>query len=1167
MLADLPLPAAPATRLEKLTAADFGTLLLWICLGAIGATVAYRYYFKAFPEASVDFKVSRAQALELGQKFVVAQHANLAGYQSTIVFDVDETAKTYLERTVGLEQANHLMATDVNTWSWNVRFFKPQQKEEFQVHISPQGRVVFYNHVIEEAQKGARLDAAHALVVAALFLRDQYHPANGTYDMLPEESSASDRPNRLDWGFTWQRRNFNVPQGPNGAPYQIHIDVQGDAVGGVNEFLKIPEQWKRDYSRMRSANDLLESFALFPYFILYGAAFWLIYELSRRGLLRWGPPVKLGLFLAFLYCAYTLNNWPSIRSGYDTNSSYSSFVFEQVAIAAALSLAQGLLVTFALAPGEPIYRASQPDKLQLAAVVKKPGMRSKEFFRAMVIGICLAAVHLGYIVVFYIVGRRFGVWAPQDLKYSNSISTLFPWLEALTVGLYAATSEEFLFRMFAIPFMQRVTKSRVMAVVLPAFAWGFLHVNYPQEPPYIRGVEIGIIGIVAGIVMLRWGILATLTWHYTVDAVLGSLLLLRTPNPYLRISGAIVGGAAFIPLIITGVLYLVRGGFVVDESVLNRARPVETPAEPETTAVAAGATEGATHVPVRTVHQALSRSAILLTIVCGLVGAGLLIGVHPKQIGNYVRFQIDSREAISRADNVLRSWHVDPSRYHKAAIVVAPFNPLVNEFLREKLGIEAANKIYQQQVPQVFWRVRYFRDSEQDEYAVLLQTDGSLHSVWHTLDSKAAGPNLTKEQAGAIAEKWLVDYKRIDPAQWRLVDAASTKQPHRTDHGFTWENLKPLAGGPNADDAAFQRIELHVQGDEPSTYRTFVKIPERWSDERIRETQSLGATLLGYWSVGLPLILGIVLLVIFFRNIKQAYAESVPWRRLAGWGLVAAAAFTIVSITNVPTALANYRTAIPYRAFLLTIGIGWVIFFACVVGAIALAFALGWFLWSKAGKGDSLPGWSGMPAAYYRDALVIGVFATLAWLGVSRMDYLISTAWKTRNVLWDAVQPSGLDANSPALQAIAHSVMRGIVYSAMVAALTGLIAVYIRPTWLRLALLVGAALTYVSDPGSAADFARQFLIGLIAVTIIWWAIVRVLRFNLLGYFLIFASLTLLGAGSELYIQPNSVLRRAGVVSFAALAVMLLWPLVAWRRSGTAAIPIVPATPSSTPPTA
>ena len=123
------------------------------------------------------------------------------------------------------------------------------------------------------------------------------------------------------------------------------------------------------------------------------------------------------------------------------------------------------------------------------------------------------------------------------------VSTYVPWVYPLTIGIYAATSEEFLFRLFAIPFLLRTTKSRFLAVVLPAFFWGFLHSNYPQEPAYIRGLEVGLIGIVAGLVMLRWGIWATLIWHYTVDAFLISTSLLRSHGAYLRVSGAIVGGA------------------------------------------------------------------------------------------------------------------------------------------------------------------------------------------------------------------------------------------------------------------------------------------------------------------------------------------------------------------------------------------------------------------------------------------------------------------------------------------------------------------------------------------------------------------------------------------------------------------------------------------------
>src|SRR5262249_49171179 len=139
-------------------------------------------------------------------------------------------------------------------------------------------------------------------------------------------------------------------------------------------------------------------------------------------------------------------------------------------------------------------------------------------------------------------------------------------------------------RLFAIPFFTRFTKSRWIAIIVPAFLWGFLHSNYPQEPAYIRGIEIGFFGIVAGLVMLRWGILATLIWHYTVDASLVGLFLVRSNNLYFRISGIVIAAAAVAPLAFSGISYLTRGRFEPDEDLLNKAAPpaqvtlAETPA-------------------------------------------------------------------------------------------------------------------------------------------------------------------------------------------------------------------------------------------------------------------------------------------------------------------------------------------------------------------------------------------------------------------------------------------------------------------------------------------------------------------------------------------------------------------------------------------------------------
>ena len=380
--------------------------------------------------------------------------------------------------------------------------------------------------------------------------------------------------------------------------------------------------------------------------------------------------------------------------------------------------------------------------------------------------------------------------------------------------------------------MKRWTGSRFLAVILPAFFWGFLHSNYPQEPAYIRGLEVGLIGIVAGLVMLRWGIWATLIWHYTVDAFLISTSLLRSHGMYLRASGALVGGAALIPLAIAAFSYISRGEFASDPSLLNSALPFGGP--PADTAVADGtvvdeqATAEAREPVAATEFQAAGSSAMSarslgILVACGLVGFALLVGVKRETIGDFVRFQTDSGEAIGHANEVLRQLNIDPATYHHAATITYTFDDYVNEYLRRTIGIAAANRVYREQVPSAFWTVRYFRDSQNEEYTVVLKTDGSLHSVHHTLDEKASGASLSREDARARAEIFLRDRKNVNLAEWDLVDTHTDKKPARTDHSFVWQQKTSLDGPPGGQGAHI-RMQLQVQGEEVSGYRIFVRI-------------------------------------------------------------------------------------------------------------------------------------------------------------------------------------------------------------------------------------------------------------------------------------------------------------------------------------------------------
>src|SRR6476661_4896561 len=123
--------------------------------------------------------------------------------------------------------------------------------------------------------------------------------------------------------------------------------------------------------------------------------------------------------------------------------------------------------------------------------------------------------------------------------------------------------------MFSISFLDRLGAGRVIAVVLPALIWGFGHSAYPNQPFYIRGVEVGMAGILMGILLIRYGALPLLVWHFTVDATYTALLLLRSGNAYYVLSGAIAAGILLLPLTAAVVLYFRKGGFAPENGLTN----------------------------------------------------------------------------------------------------------------------------------------------------------------------------------------------------------------------------------------------------------------------------------------------------------------------------------------------------------------------------------------------------------------------------------------------------------------------------------------------------------------------------------------------------------------------------------------------------------------------
>ena len=559
---------------ERFCGSDYRFIAVCLLLLAGATWYSVRNFYRAFPEASIDFRLSRADAQARAGRFLAELGYNVASYREAAQFSFDDNAKTYLEREAGMEHANQIMGSRIKLWRWSYRWFRPQQKEEYNVETSrragtwPDSNTCFPKRRRVPPLPPSRLVQSRKIFCARRLQRDL-----ASLEFV--EVSDVGRPNRVDRVFTWKERDFNLHDATN----RFEVTVLGNEVGGYREYLKIPEQWTRDYQRLRSKNEVAGVIDTAVTVILFLGLIVVLVLRVRRHDVRWRRAAVVGLVGAALSLLASLNEFPLHEFGYPTTDSYGSFVATRLFLSVLVALGAGFFLFVLTAGAEPLYREAFPDKISLSGLLRLRGVRTKRFFLGSILGISLCGIFIAYQTAFYIVANRFGAWSPVDVPYTDLLNTRFPWPFVLFGGFLPAVSEEFLFRMFAIPFLRRLVRTLVLAVVLAGFIWGFGHAAYPKQPFYIRGVEVGIGGVVLALIMLRFGILPTLVWHYSVDAMYSALLLMRSQSLYFRLSGAASAGILVLPILVALVAYLWRGGFEPESGLLNAAEagPAQEP--------------------------------------------------------------------------------------------------------------------------------------------------------------------------------------------------------------------------------------------------------------------------------------------------------------------------------------------------------------------------------------------------------------------------------------------------------------------------------------------------------------------------------------------------------------------------------------------------------------
>lgn len=1009
----------------KLTSTQYKIIAVIAVIAVASALVSVKYFSRAFPEAALQIRVNRDESTPIAEKFMAARGFNLAGYRHAAIFSYDDDTKLYLERTQGLERMNQLARGPIHIWRWSHRWFRPQQKEEFRADVTPAGDVVAFDHEIPESAPGANLDQASARAIAEQFLASVMK--RDLQDLEFVEAESNKRPARTDYTFTWKQKSVSLGDGS----LRLAVDVDGDQVAALSEFVKIPEQWSRDYEKLRSRNNLAQ---------IVDESLWIVLCLVMVGLIikflreRRSLPVALsagaGVVAAALYLLNEANTFSLTLFSYQTTDSYSSFVTDYIGRSVVIALVVGGLFFLLMLASEPIYHDGFPAFVSLRRTLSWQGLRTRSFLMANVAGIGLTFFFFAYQTIFYLAANKLGAWAPSEPQFSDDLNTRIPWVGALFIGFIAAVSEEMQFRAFAIPFLKKITHSWVIALVLAAFNWGFLHSAYPNQPFFIRGLEVGTAGVITGLVMLRFGVVATLIWHYSVDALYSAFLMLRSPNHYLVVSGAITAGIMLVPLSVALVAYW-RSGTFTDEAPLTNGNEVVrgAPEEPAAAGVEA-APEAAARIEPAPFYRALdSRRLALAGILIVIFGA--LAFVPAYRFGSGIKTGIDRRQAIRAAGEFLKQRKVPFEDYHRVAWLEDNVDALAVRYLLERRSVQQTDQIYRQATRLVLWHVRYFKPLEKEEYLVFVDaTNGRVFSYRHPLDEDAPGATLSGDQARALAEQALGEngYRLSD---FELQDHHAEKRKAREDYTFTWQ--AKLGDPRNVGDEHY-RVAVDIAGDQVVAVSRYFKLPEDW--ERQREGTRLANAIL----IGVVSLLGIALtggaIALFVVNVR-----AIPWRASLKVGIFLAVVAALGEVFRIPTADRLYQTSVPLRTFTLLVAVGFVIL-------PLLAGLAGWLL---AGLAVSLypDAWGVFRSAarrvWRRDAAVALVLSLAAGAGLGSLEELVGDRLHAYAPVEIGLAPPFFDTWWPAAEYFLQSLMHAVFYASMVAVVIYLV----RWSWKR----------------------------------------------------------------------------------------------------------------------
>jgi hypothetical protein len=881
------------------------TALLGI-LAVFGVVFAHLNQQQIFPSInttiSMDNTAAVAKAANLDKKspLGMGKNAKLAAAYLT-----DSSVNDYLslEDTSNQLLNQSLKDKTIQTSFWSVRIFRPQTIQENYYFFAPNGSAYGFKIKLPESKELPNLGEKAARDLATNTLNNYRIQGIEPKDYILKDYAQERVKERLDHHFIYENNKKSIAE----AKLEIRMTISGNQVTKMAPNVKLPENFTREFDNMRSFNNAFGQIGSAILIIGYGIIILVsMFTGWQKKALNWSETTAISLIIAAFGGLDGINTLPlAWYSGYDTAQTPEGFFARTILLITASMLTQFIQVFITLLAGEYLTRQTRPQLPQLWNWWHTKSAASQTTTHLIALGYVIFGLTVGYQAIFYIVAQKIpGVWIPTGpLVNPNIVSTYLPALSPFSISLNAGIWEELLFRAVPIGAALIIGKryncmwlALLLSVPLQAVIFGMAHASYPQQPFFIRTIELAIPFTFFGAIYLSYGLLPIITAHFLFDVNAFSSIIFNMDTPGIWIQQGLVIATLALPALIVLYAKITTGDWIgqaLPSQFLNKQwKPTEQKKDNDMR-------KTISYVPTATYQLVIyCISSLLIATALGNLWTQFPTITKP--------LSINRTAAVEKAYEIARQQKLTPEKTWTISTIAALSEPeTVLDYLIETLGKENATTFLQNPVievdgnsedlsaylPHYAWHTRYatFEGTQDDRAEELnIERGNATTDFDHRISENIVIPSISESEAIALARSHLSELSKSTKPFNIIKKQPTTTPKNRTDWQITFEM---------ETDGAFAklqpRIDISITGNQISGRQQYLHIPEKWiQTQKIKEQNSI------LIQISESILWTIVTLTILGFSLHHFVNSSINYRVLRNFSILLVLMYAAVYINN-----------------------------------------------------------------------------------------------------------------------------------------------------------------------------------------------------------------------------------------------------------------------------